>query len=51
MVCCIVGYFFTGDIACLDEDGYCQVLGREGDIINHMGHKIGRVEIEGAVSV
>ena len=42
----IPGYFFTGDIAVKDEDGYIRILGRSDDIIVVSGHNIGSGELE-----
>lgn len=44
------GYYFTEDMACLDGDGNCRILGREVDVINCHGERIlGRVDIEDAL--
>ena len=45
------GYYFTGDVAQQDSEGHYRIIGRDGDIIHHGGHKIGRVEIENAIVV
>lgn len=39
-------YFYTGDLAIKDKDGYFQILGREDDVINVSGHRIGSAEME-----
>ena len=43
------GYFFTGDGAYRDEDGYFWITGRIDDIVNISGHRLGTVEIEKAL--
>jgi len=40
------GYFKTGDLALLREDGYVQLVGRAKDIVSRGGNKIGPLEIE-----
>ncbi|WP_164969145.1 aldolase/citrate lyase family protein [Candidatus Marinarcus aquaticus] len=40
------GYFFTGDYAKRDEDGYIWFLGRKDDIINTFGYRVSPHEIE-----
>lgn len=40
------GYFKTGDLALLREDGYVQLVGRSKDIVSRGGNKIGPLEIE-----
>ena len=40
------GYFFTGDYARRDEDGYIWFLGRKDDIINTFGYRVSPHEIE-----
>jgi non-ribosomal peptide synthetase component E (peptide arylation enzyme) len=40
------GFFLTGDLAWLDEDGYIHFVGRTKDTINRGGMKIYAVEIE-----
>ena len=42
------GYFFTGDGAYKDEDGYFWITGRIDDVVNISGHRLGTVEIEDA---
>ncbi|MBV1908798.1 MAG: acyl-CoA synthetase [Kangiellaceae bacterium] len=39
-------YFFTGDYARTDEDGYIWFLGRKDDIINTFGYRVSPHEIE-----
>ncbi|WP_258358650.1 acetate--CoA ligase [Moorella sulfitireducens (nom. illeg.)] len=45
----IPGYYFTGDGARVDEDGYFWLLGRVDDVINVSGHRIGTMEVESAL--
>jgi acyl-CoA synthetase (AMP-forming)/AMP-acid ligase II/aryl carrier-like protein len=40
------GWFRTGDLGYLDEDGYLFITGRLGDIINRGGVKISPLEVE-----
>ncbi|MFX4302420.1 AMP-binding protein [Alicyclobacillus tolerans] len=40
------GYFDTGDLAIVDEDGFIKISGRKKDIINRGGEKIPVAEIE-----
>lgn len=42
-------YYYTGDFAMFDEDGYVWVLGRADDILKVAGHRIGTAEIESAM--
>ena len=43
------GYYFTGDGAKRDEDGYFWITGRVDDVLNVSGHRIGTAEVEGAI--
>ena len=43
------GYYFTGDGARRDEDGYYWITGRVDDVINVAGHRLGTAEIESAL--
>jgi len=43
------GYYFTGDSARRDNDGYYWVTGRVDDVINVSGHRLGTAEIESAL--
>ncbi len=43
------GYFFTGDGARRDKDGYYWLLGRVDDVINVSGHRLGTAEVESAL--
>ena len=40
------GYYFTGDGARRDEDGYYWITGRVDDVLNVSGHRMGTAEIE-----
>jgi acetyl-CoA synthetase len=43
------GWYFAGDGARRDEDGYYWVLGRVDDVINVAGHRLGTMEVESAL--
>ncbi|NQD94104.1 acetate--CoA ligase [Pseudomonas sp. CrR25] len=43
------GYYFSGDGARRDEDGYFWITGRVDDVINVSGHRIGTAEVESAL--
>ena len=43
------GYYFTGDGAKRDEDGYFWITGRVDDVLNVSGHRMGTAEIESAL--
>ena len=43
------GYYFTGDGARRDEDGYFWITGRVDDVLNVSGHRLGTAEIENAL--
>jgi acetyl-CoA synthetase len=45
------GYYFTGDGARRDEDGYYWITGRVDDVLNISGHRLGTAEIESALVV
>ena len=45
------GYYFTGDGARRDENGYYRILGRVDDVINVSGHRIGTAEVEDAINL
>ena len=45
----IPGYYFTGDVALRDADGYYMVVGRADDVLNVSGHRIGSAEVESAL--
>jgi len=40
------GYYFSGDGARRDEDGYYWITGRVDDVLNVSGHRLGTAEIE-----
>jgi acetyl-CoA synthetase len=42
-------YFFAGDGAKYDDDGYIWLLGRVDDVINVSGHRLSTIEIESAL--
>ena len=44
-----LGYYFTGDGALRDRDGYYQITGRMDDVINVTGHRLGTAEVEDAL--
>ncbi|EKM57151.1 uncharacterized protein PHACADRAFT_119425 [Phanerochaete carnosa HHB-10118-sp] len=43
------GYFYTGDGAVRDKDGYIWIKGRVDDVINISGHRLSTAEIESAL--
>lgn len=45
------GYYYTGDGASIDKDGYIWIRGRVDDVINVSGHRLSTAEIESALSV
>lgn len=42
-------YYFTGDGARRDKDGYFWVMGRVDDVVNVAGHRLGTMEVESAL--
>jgi acetyl-CoA synthetase len=42
-------YYFTGDGATKDDEGYFWLMGRVDDVINVSGHRLGTMEIESAL--
>jgi acetyl-CoA synthetase len=43
------GYYFTGDGARCDRQGYYWITGRVDDVINVSGHRMGTAEVESAI--
>lgn len=43
------GFYFAGDLATMDKDGYIMILGRADDVLNVSGHRIGTAEVESAL--
>jgi acetyl-CoA synthetase len=43
------GYYFSGDGAKRDADGYYWITGRVDDVLNVSGHRIGTAEVESAL--
>ena len=43
------GFYFTGDKAYMDEDGYFWFIGRDDDVIKSSGYRIGPFEVESAI--
>ena len=43
------GYYFAGDGARRDKDGYFWITGRVDDVINVSGHRMGTAEVESAL--
>ncbi|MFA6153871.1 class I adenylate-forming enzyme family protein [Mesorhizobium sp.] len=46
----VMGYWVSGDIGAVDEDGNVHILDRKKDMINRAGFKIYCVEVEGTLS-
>ncbi|MCL4162851.1 UNVERIFIED_CONTAM: hypothetical protein GTU68_029245, partial [Idotea baltica] len=44
------GYYFSGDKAGRDENGYYHIEGRMDDVVNVSGHRLGTAEIEAAIN-
>jgi acyl-coenzyme A synthetase/AMP-(fatty) acid ligase len=44
-----IDYFLTGDLACMDADGFIFYEGRVDDIISSAGYRIGPTEVENAL--
>jgi acetyl-CoA synthetase len=42
-------WYFTGDGARRDKDGYIWVIGRVDDVVNVSGHRLGTAEVESAL--
>lgn len=45
----IPGWYFSGDNAWKDEEGYFWFVGRADDVINTSGHRVGPFEVESAL--
>jgi acetyl-CoA synthetase len=45
------GFYFTGDGATRDSDGFYWIRGRVDDVINVSGHRLSTAEIESALIV
>ena len=45
------GYYFTGDGALRDENGFYRITGRVDDVLNVSGHRIGTAEVENAINM
>jgi len=43
------GFYYTGDKACMDEDGYFWFIGRDDDVIKSSGYRMGPFEVESAL--
>jgi acetyl-CoA synthetase len=43
------GWYFTGDGARKDRNGYIWIIGRVDDVVNVSGHRLGTAEIESAL--
>lgn len=44
------GFYFSGDGARKDEDGYFWLMGRIDDVVNVSGHRMGTAEVEAALN-
>jgi acetyl-CoA synthetase len=45
----VPGFYFTGDGARRDSDGYFWIMGRIDDVLNVSGHRLGTAEVESAI--
>ncbi|MHC4270101.1 MAG: acetate--CoA ligase [Planctomycetota bacterium] len=45
----ISGWYTTGDMAYMDNEGYFWFVGRADDVINTSGHRVGPFEVESAL--
>ena len=45
------GFYFTGDGALRDENGFYRITGRVDDVLNVSGHRIGTAEVENAINL
>eukprot|EP00457_Paulinella_chromatophora_P003615 gb/GEZN01003623.1/.p1 GENE.gb/GEZN01003623.1/~~gb/GEZN01003623.1/.p1 ORF type:complete len:692 (+),score=99.94 gb/GEZN01003623.1/:187-2076(+) len=48
-MCPYPGYYFSGDGATRDADGYYWITGRVDDVVNVSGHRLGSAEVESAL--
>ena len=44
------GFYFSGDGALKDENGYFRLMGRIDDVVNVSGHRLGTAEVEAALN-
>jgi len=44
------GFYFSGDGALRDENGYFRLMGRIDDVVNVSGHRMGTAEVEAALN-
>jgi len=44
------GFYFTGDYAQFDQEGYTFIIGRSDDVIKVSGHRLGSAEVEAAIN-
>jgi len=44
------GFYFSGDGAIKNEDGYFRLMGRIDDVVNVSGHRMGTAEVEAALN-
>ncbi|PKA58029.1 4-coumarate--CoA ligase-like 10 [Apostasia shenzhenica] len=42
----LFGWFHTGDVGCMDDDGYIHLVGRIKELINRGGEKISPIEVD-----
>ena len=42
-------YYYSGDYAIMDDEGYFWILGRADDVLKVAGHRLGTMEIESAL--
>lgn len=41
-----LGYYLTGDVGYIDEEGHLHILGRSDDVIKIAGHRLSTREVE-----